>query len=237
MAKPGVLLIHGFTSHRASMAALLPELDRLGLQYDYRMLSGHGTTPKDLTHVRWVNWQHDVEAGYRRLREHHDQVVVIALSMGAVLAIELAAHHPDHVAGLVLLSPAVMFKNPLSPFTPLVSKILPRYPFPVNDAFSSKKYADRCQGYRWFPTKSYASFWQRTKTIWDDVPQVKCPVRIIQSQADKIADPRGAQRLYDALPGRKELLWHDVSGHEILLDAETPEVVKEVLDFPPLVNS
>lgn len=235
--KPGILLIHGFTSHHASLDAILPELDRLRLAYDYRMLSGHGTTPKDLANIRWVNWQADVEAAYRRLRQQHDQVVVVALSMGTVLAIELAAHHHNHVAGLVLLSPAVMFKNPLSPFTPLVSTILPRFPFPVQDAFSSKIYADRCQGYRWFPTKSYASFWERTKTIWTDVPSVKCPVRIIQSHADKIADPRGAQRIYDALPGRKELLWHSISGHEMLLDAEVPKVLEEIISFPPLANS
>lgn len=234
MNKIGVLLIHGFTSHRSGMEPILPGLQARGIKWEYPTLAGHGTRPEELRDKRWPDWQQDVETAYQRLRHTHDQIVIIAMSMGALLGMELAAKYPASTVGLVLISPALVFKNPLAKYTPIVAPLVRRFPFPPKDKFSSREYWAKDRGYQWFPTRPYQSYWQRAKTILDVVNDIRCPVRIIQSRSDHIADPRGAELVFGRLVGEKELLWHGQSGHEMLLDCEAATVVKEILDFQPL---
>lgn len=232
--KPAVLLIHGFTSHRSGMQPILSGLEQHGILCEYPILAGHGTRPEDLQDKRWPDWQRDVEEAYRHLSQTHDQIVIIAMSMGALLGIELAAKYPDSTTGLVLISPCVVFKNPLAKFTSIVAPIIRRFPFPPKDKFSSREYWANDRGYQWFPTKPYQSYWQRAKTILDVVNDIRCPVRIIQSRHDRIANPHGAELIFSRLTGEKELFWHDQSGHEMFIDCEADSVIQETLSFKPL---
>lgn len=232
--KPAVLLIHGFTSHRSSLEAVIPGLDKRGIEWHYPILAGHGTSPRNLADKRWSDWQQDIEQAYDYLRKDHDQIVVVALSMGSLLALELGANHPDHIAGLVLIAPCLRFKSKLTRYTPLVSRMMPSFPNPSPAKFSHIKYAKNDRGYQWFPTAVFRSYWERTNDMRPIIEAVRCPVRIIHSRRDRTADPRGAQEIHDLLGGPKEILWHNRSGHEMLLDAETKEVVEETLAFHPL---
>ncbi len=234
MNKPSVLLIHGFTSHRSSLEVLVPALDKQGIEWAYPILAGHGTNPKDLADKRWHHWQDDVDQAYRLLRQANDQVVIVALSMGTLLAMELAVAHPKHVAGLVLLSPCIKFKNKMTALTPIVSRLVKGATLSVKDRYSSMDYAKEDKGYFWFPIAPFRSYWERTRTVGSIIEHVRCPVRIIQSRIDNVADPRGAQEMYNLLKSQKELLWHEKSGHEMLLDCETDQVLKEILEFWPL---
>ncbi len=234
MSKPAVLLIHGFTSHRSSLEALIPELKANGFAWHYPILAGHGTSPEDLEDKRWHHWQADIERAHQYLRQSNDKIVVVAISMGTLLAMELAANYPEDIAGLVLLSPCLRFKDKLSLFTPVMRFFVTRHPFGPKKkyAHASQEYLDK--GYQWFPTASYYSYWKRTRTILPVIANVRCPVRIIQSKADHIADPRGAQKIFDLLQSPKEILWHEQSGHELLLDLEVKKVIEEIMNFAPL---
>lgn len=234
MTRTGVLLIHGFTGHRSSLEALIPELERRGVTWEYPILTGHGTTPNDLSGARWSDWRRDVEQGLDILLERTDQVVIIALSMGAVLALEVTAERQHQVAGAVLLSPCVMFRHPLAKYTPLLAPLIRRMPFSPKEKFSTAEYAKQDRGYRWFPTQAYYSYWRRTQTIFDVAANILCPVKIIQSTNDRVADPRGAQRLFEALRCPKEVEWITHSGHEVLLDQEAEHVIHSVMSFTPL---
>lgn len=232
MAKPGVLLIHGFTSHRSSMEALIPALEQRGLEWHLPILAGHGTSPRDLRDKRWHHWHQDAEQAYRYVRQAHEKVVVIALSMGTLLALELAAYHQADITGLVLIAPCIKFKNPAAKYTKTISRVMRDFPSPHKGKHSDLKYAAMDKGYTRFPTSAYKSYWLRTQEMDEIIGLVKCPVRIIQSRNDHIADPSGAQEIYDRLRSPKELIWHEKSGHEMLMDAETDSVIEEVLSSP-----
>lgn len=229
--KPGVLLIHGFTSHRSSLEALIPKLNHRQFEWHYPILAGHGTQPEDLLGKGWSDWQQDVEQGLQFLMQNHDQVVIVALSMGTLLAMELAAKYPNQVVGLALVSPCIIFHNRLSTFAPLITNFMKRFPNPAIAKFSHIKYASKDRGYQWFPTSTYMTYWHRTRTIDDVVRHIHCPTRIIQSTKDTVANPRGAEKIYDLLAGPKDIRWHTLSGHEMFLDCETSSVVHEVMDF------
>jgi len=232
--KPAVLLIHGFTGHHSSLGVVESYLKQQGYRYEYPILAGHGTRPEDLADKRWSDWQEDVEGAYQKLRQSHDRIVIIALSMGTLLALQLASKHQGHVAGLVLLSPAIKFMNRLAPLTPLVQPLVRRFPFPGKNKFSTAEGAAADRGYQWFPTAAYRSYWEQTRSILSIAATVTVPTRIIHSRADNVADPRGATSLAAALGGPHELFWHEHSGHELLLDVEAESVLEEVVSFPPL---
>ncbi len=231
---PAVLFIHGFTGHRASLQPLIPAIERRGIEWQYPVLAGHGSSPHDLRDVRWLDWHKDVELSLQLLLQAHQQVVIVALSMGTLLAMELAVEYPEQVTGLVLISPCVQFKNPLSKFTPWLAPLIPRMPFHPREKFSSQKFAQHDQGYRWFPPQPYVQYWRRSKTILDIAKQIHCPVKILHSHNDRVADPRGAEQIFSAVTGVKELQWFERSGHEMVIDCEAEKVIESVLDFSPL---
>lgn len=237
MGKPAVLLIHGFTGHRSSLDVLIPDLERHHFAWHYPILAGHGTTPHDLRDKRWLDWHKDVELGLQYTLQASDHVIIVALSMGTLLAIEMAVEYPDHIAGLILLSPCIEFKNPLARFTPTLAPLIRRMPFHPKEKFSDAEFAKRDQGYRWFPTAPYHSYWKRSRDILRVAESVRCPVQIIQSKNDRVADPRGAQALYEHIAAPKELLWHQRSGHELLLDCEAETIRQEIFHFQPLKNA
>lgn len=91
---------------------LRPWLDDLGsvaelTYYDHR--ANGRSAPCDLAALGHETWVADAE----RLRRHlgHDRVVVLGHSYGGFLALEYALHHPDSVAGLVLVSTAAVMTH------------------------------------------------------------------------------------------------------------------------------
>ncbi len=231
----GCLLIHGFTSHRSSLEAVIPELDKRHIPWHYPILAGHGTSPADLQNVTWQDWVNDVTQGLRYLQGDVEKVVVVALSMGSMLGLELAATFPADIVGLVLLSPTLHFRLKLAKLTPLLSKVISRFPNPSPAKFSSLKLAKQDKGYQWFPTKTFKQYWERTQDFDPVIQRVHQSTRIIHAKRDMVGHPSGAQHIFDLLPAKqKELIWLERSGHEILLDAEVPTVLGHIFSFPPL---
>lgn len=237
MKNIGCLLIHGFTSHRSSLEAVIPELDKRHIPWHYPILAGHGTTPKDLEKTNWEMWQNDVEQGLQYVLGSADRVVIIALSMGALLGLELAEKHPNQVSGIILLSPCLHFYTKLANYTPLLTKIIKKFPNPSLAKFSSLAQAKHDRGYTWFPTSAFKHFWQRTKNFDQVIKAVHQPILIVHSKKDKVAAPSGAQHIFDTLGSKeKQLIWLEESGHEILLDNETPAVIQHITAFKKLTE-
>ena len=69
-------------------------------------LAGHCGTLDDLVGTSWLDWLASVRRGADLLSRRVDRVVVGGSSMGAVLALALAQERPEHIAGVLALSPA-----------------------------------------------------------------------------------------------------------------------------------
>ena len=78
----GVLLVHGYTGSAAETRPMGEYLAEQGLTVRCPLLSGHGTTPQDLTRIRWQEWGHEVEAELSDLWARCGTVFVGGLSAG-----------------------------------------------------------------------------------------------------------------------------------------------------------
>jgi carboxylesterase len=104
----GVLLCHGFTSSPWSMKGWADALAAAGFRVRAPRLPGHGTTWQELNRVGWQDWYDCVDREFLALRDECRQVFVGGMSLGGSLALRVAEQHPDEVAALALVNPAVM---------------------------------------------------------------------------------------------------------------------------------
>jgi carboxylesterase len=105
-----VLLIHGFTGSPWDVRPLGEALAARGYRVKGVRLPGHGSTPEAMLGVSWRDWEETCEDALSSLSSH-PRVFVGGLSMGAMLALLLAARRPDRVHGLSLMAPAMRFRG------------------------------------------------------------------------------------------------------------------------------
>ena len=75
------------------------------------LLPGHGEHARALSQTRWNDWCLAVETELSSLAEA-GPVVVAGLSLGSLLAMQLALTHPEKVRALVLLANALWLSQP-----------------------------------------------------------------------------------------------------------------------------
>jgi alpha-beta hydrolase superfamily lysophospholipase len=110
---PGVLAFHGFggTTREIELAATVA--GELGLSALARTLPGHGSHARDLARTRFADWVAGAESAYRELAAR-GPVIAAGISMGSLLAAQLAIEHPEQVRGLVMLANAAWLRPPLA---------------------------------------------------------------------------------------------------------------------------
>jgi carboxylesterase len=105
-----VLLIHGYSASPAAFRALTVELERRGIPYVAPALTGFGLDDfRLLERATAADWRRDVRSAYEQLAGLAEEVSVVAISFGTLLAAELATERP--VRELVLVAPYFFLKG------------------------------------------------------------------------------------------------------------------------------
>lgn len=226
----GILLLHGFTSHVKSVNGLLPYLQQINLQYAMPILKGHGTRFQDLKGVGWEDWVADAEAALAQLCAEGKKVIVVGLSMGGLVTLELGMRHPDKIAGAVTVAAALKFSNPLAFLTPLIAKMIPYWP--AQKSFNDPNCAKENGNYAWFPTDAFASLYEFSKRIEKNLSQFHTPLLVIHSKRDQVIKPHSAETIFSRVCSEyKEIQWFEKSGHDMMQDCEKERVFAAILDF------
>lgn len=186
----GVLLCHGFTGSPASIKGWGEYLAAQGYAVSVPRLPGHGTHWKDLNTTTWADWSGEVERAFEVLAEQVDTVFVYGLSMGGGLALRLAADHPERVAGLVLVNPAVGTNRKDVKLLPVLKHLVPSFAGIANDI---KKPGVEEHGYTRTPLRAADSMFQGYKVLRRELDRVTCPLLIFRSTEDHVVDPSSAK--------------------------------------------
>jgi len=227
----GVLLAHGFTATPAEVRLLGQYLHARGFTVAGPLLPGHGTAPQDLNRVRWQDWVRATEVSYRQLVAHCEAVFLGGESTGGLLALYLAAEHPQ-AAGILAYAPALIttptygpYLLPLlAPFIPYMSKPKRRHPPTPAD--------ERWQGYPVNPLRAVGQLYRLQRLTRRRLPLIRQPLLIVQGRLDTVVHPCVPDQIYHAVKSTlKEVHWMGNSHHCLLLDGEWEQAAQVTMDF------
>ncbi len=109
--RAAVIAVHGFGDHSGRYGLLLTSLIPRGVAVHAFDLRGHGRSPGRRGHVeRWADYREDDHAFVRRAsrEEHGRPVFLLGNSLGGLVVLEYALHHPEGLSGVIADSPALV---------------------------------------------------------------------------------------------------------------------------------
>jgi carboxylesterase len=246
----GVLLIHGLGGTPLELKSIARGLNAHGFTVNCCQLAGHCGSEDDLLATNWHDWFRSVEEALSALEQRCSTIVVGGLSMGAILALRLAAVHPTRVHGLTLYAPTLWYDGWAIPWygfllrmfiaTPVAQRyrFKERHPYGIKDeriraivagAMLSGK-SDEA-GILCTPSQSIRELWQLVKVVKNDLPAVKTPALIVHAREDDISALSNAIYLQRRLGGLVECVVLDDSYHLVTVDRQRDVVIDRSSDF------
>jgi carboxylesterase len=222
----GVLLLHGFG---ASPNALRPWGEALAaakMAVSIPRLPGHGTRWQDLNRTTEQDWLRAAGEALTALRQDHQRVYLMGISLGATLALRLAEQHPETVAGVVAVNATVAG-------LPGTSALLRAFRRSVRaPADTVRKQGAVDVGYRRIPLRAAAALRRLGAATIAAAPKLTVPVLVVSSKADQVVPPAQSEQLYTALPlDRRDRLEVTNSNHVVPLDNDAAALFQHSIDF------
>lgn len=223
-----VLVVHGFTGTPQSVRGWAEHHAAAGLTVRLPRLPGHGTSWQELNRTRWPDWYACVERELLELSREHT-VAVAGLSMGGALALRLAQEHPDLVAGLVLVNPAVLSEDRRLGLLPVLRHLLGSFPAIGNDI---RKQGVTELAYDRTPLHAAWSVLQLLAAVRADLPRVTAPLLLLHSPQDHVVPPSSTAAVRAGVTSTdvREIELTE-SYHVATLDHDAPRILAESLAF------
>ncbi len=237
------MLCHGFTSTPASMADWALALAESGCTVSVPRLPGHGTTWQEMNRTRWPDWYAAVEHELLDLAGTHGPVFVGGLSMGGALGLRLAVHHPEQVAGLMLVNPCVSLTDrrefPSRSLQlvglPVLRHLVAGLPPTANDI---RKPGVVEQAYPRTPLHALHSAQQLFADVKASLPQVTAPLLVLRSTVDHVVPTSSAKYVLARVSSTdvSDVQLHD-SYHVATMDDDAPLVFARSIEFVQRVST
>jgi carboxylesterase len=234
-ANPPVLAFHGFGATTQEVLLVVEVASRLGARVLAPLLPGHGSSVYDLAQTRWKDWRLAAQRAFDELAATSDKVIVVGSSMGSLLALDLAASHPDRVAGVAALAPAIRLGWPWPSLgLALVCGLgVPDFSIPKRHA-DIRDEAARATQITYEAQPAYAGNEVRLagRLVERRLGQIRCPALVIHGQHDHVCPVKNARLVYSKLGTRaqdKQLVILPRSYHIITRDVER-DIVRDRLE-------
>lgn len=184
-----VLLLHGFTAGPSSVLSWGQVLAEAGATVSVPLLSGHGTSVKDLANTSAGRWREDAQRAFDSLRcAGFDRIAVGGLSMGGTLALDTTAHRT--VDATFVVNPGLSFKVLDSIgvlFSPLLRYVLPTVGPLAGDINRPDVHEP---AYHRTPTAAVEQLARLFRTVRGNLTRIQSPVTLYWSPQDHIVSPR-----------------------------------------------
>ena len=232
-ARIGVLCVHGFTGSPAEMRPLGEYLARRGYTVHGVLLPGHGGAAEDLKGHKWMRWTEATHAALQTLGRTCDQVFVAGESMGGLIAIHLAIHHPTEICGVISLATPSAIKDARAKLVRFARYFVP-YFYPLKEAdFSSPAVREsvakrmresldlddpivvrQIKSSVRIPLDAIAELMALNEQVVKELPKLTRPVLFLQGRKDTTI-AANSMNLLCALAGSpdKQMMWLENSGH------------------------
>ena len=249
-SRTGFLLAHGLGGTPLELRMAAKGIASGGFTVHCCQLAGHCGTEEELLATTWQQWYASVEAALSKLEAVCDTIIVGGLSIGAILALRLAALQPERVHGVACFAPTLWYDGWTIPkhqfllrwlwFLPQAKRYRfpEREPYGVKDermrAFVTKSIAGGDTGVAGHPSThalSLYQFWKLADDMKPRLPSIKRPVFIAHPREDDLASLKNAFYLQERLGGLVEMLVLDDSYHIVTIDRQWKTVVDRTIKF------
>ena len=250
----GFLLLHGLSGTPVEMRYVANGLARAGYTVSVPKLAGHCGTLEELRATGWQDWLAGAELALNDLRKRCDHVFVGGLSMGAVLALKVAARNPDIVRGSTLYAPTLWLNGwgvPLharlfslvhhkwvADFFPFTE----RAPYGIKDTRLRKLIADALAsgdtsktGFLSIPGGLFLELRYLVNSVRRDLKTIVQPTLLLHPREDDRANLNNSLYLQRHLGGRVETVILEDSYHVITLDRQRDVVLARTDAFAKTV--
>jgi alpha-beta hydrolase superfamily lysophospholipase len=242
-----VALVHGIGEHSGRYANLVGPLTARGYTvcgFDHR---GHGRSPGRKGHIdRWEDYRRDVAAfvGQAEREGAGLPVFLYGHSLGALIALDYALHHPEGLAGLIVsaapIRPTGVTKPHLVAAARVLSRLWPVFPLRLGldtralsrDDSVVRAYLDDPLVHSRVSVRWGMEAMVALARVRAAMAGIRLPALILHGGADRIHDAEGSLILFDALPGPdKEVRIYRDGAHEPHNDLCREQVVADVLGW------
>jgi carboxylesterase len=240
--RSGVLLIHGLTGTPMEMRLLGKGLHKAGFTVHGMQLAGHCGNVDDLLATGWRDWYASVEKAADELRGKVDRLFVGGLSMGALLALKLAADRPELVAGVGVYGVTFRYDGWSIPWFARLSFILPllrffglgrnrsfmeQPPYGIRDERLRAQVSaamlggdSAAAGLPSNPWYAVAEMRELSADVRKHLPKVTAPCLVAHASEDDVASVKNAELVLRRVSGPTEFLLLKDSYHMITIDKE-----------------
>lgn len=249
----GVLLIHGLTGTPMEMRLLGKGLHGAGFTVHGMQLAGHCGDTDDLLATGWRDWYASVEAAADALRGKVDRLFVGGLSMGALLALKLAADRPGQVAGVGVYGATFRYDGWSIPWLARLSFLLPfakrvglgrdrvfleQPPYGLRDerlreqvSAAMRSGDSTIAGLLGNPWHSLADLYLLSRRVRRQLHQVTSPCLVAHASDDDVASVRNAELVLRGVSAPSELLLLEDSYHMITIDKQRRTLIERSARF------
>lgn len=241
------LMFHGLISTPSEFVSLRAGFAKAGLTLETPEITGYSYV-QGMRPTTWQQWLAEAE---KVLLNGSHPLFVGGLCIGALIALALAARHPQRVAGLVLYSPTLYYDGwGLSPWRALRRigylpglrsriQIAEREPYGVKNEQIRKwikrdlaKQAVSSAGAARLPLWAIHEAEKLIEYIFGVVAHISAPCLIIHAREDEVTSLRSPEHLMQQLASpRRELLVLENSYHMVTLDNDRQQLLGKTIDF------
>jgi carboxylesterase len=229
-------MLHGFTGSPWDLRPLGEALCAAGYRAACPVLPGHGDAAGDISGVTELEWEECADGALRALHaETQAPVHLLGFSMGALLAVALAANHPARVRSLALLAPALRTQDPAVDWfrrlrlLPL-ERLRPWVPKKGTDIQDVVTRAAAPLMPRW-PLGWLRGLLRLQSRAAALAPTVRAPALLLAADRDAVVALSGVRALARLLPGTRRLARLPRSGHVIPRDLDAGRAAAELVEF------
>ncbi len=244
----GFLLIHGLGGTPVELRLVARALHKAGHTVHCPQLSGHCGSEADLLETTWRDWAASVNAELDVMKQRCHTVIVGGLSMGAVMAMHVAAERKDDVQGLALYAPTLWYDGWSIPWYSFLLKLLidtpvgRRFRFVEREPYGLKDPRIRAMivhgmsrgdsaeaGLLGTPSGALREMWRLIGQVRKVMGTIRQPALIVHARDDDIAGLSNAIHIQRHLGGLVDTVVLDDSYHLVTIDQQRDIVIERSL--------
>ncbi|HYO96167.1 MAG TPA: alpha/beta fold hydrolase [Polyangiaceae bacterium] len=231
-ASPAVLALHGFGGTPFEVELAADAAAQVGLAALAPLLPGHGTHGRDLARLGFRDWSRGAEEGLERLP---GKAIVVGLSLGSLLALDLAQRRPEKVSALVLMANAVWLTAPFPRWALMAAARLrlPDFAWPkqgpdIGDQTGRATHVS----YDAHPVHAAIEVQRAGARLAARLAEVRCPTLVLHGAKDRTCPVANAWRVAERLGSDDcRVVIFPRSRHILTRDVEREAVARELRDF------